>query len=180
MPLYTDDFLVITRDLTTQEKGACLLLLVHRFLDGSLPKSDGALRRITGVHRFHWPKVRDMVMPLIDNLWVASVERFSKRLAKPMVSSIGSTNRAKKINENNAKFPDSRARPLKKEDNTSLTYSSIGAAREATGKDLPHLSAAAARPQEARRGADLERLRLKADAPLVASAELIELMRRRR
>jgi len=58
MPLYVGDYLKDTRDLTAEQHGAYLLLLMDMWnRNGVLPHSAKALARITGISPKRWPSV---------------------------------------------------------------------------------------------------------------------------
>jgi uncharacterized protein YdaU (DUF1376 family) len=57
MPLYISDYLSDTAQLTAQESGAYLHLLMDSWLNGPLPRDREALRRIARVRASAWPKV---------------------------------------------------------------------------------------------------------------------------
>jgi uncharacterized protein YdaU (DUF1376 family) len=58
MPLYVGDYLKDTRDLTAEQHGAYLLLLMDMWnRNGSLPNNPKVLARITGISPKRWPSV---------------------------------------------------------------------------------------------------------------------------
>jgi uncharacterized protein YdaU (DUF1376 family) len=58
MPLYVGDYLKDTRDLTAEQHGAYLLLLMDMWnRSGELPNSAKVLARITGISPKRWPSV---------------------------------------------------------------------------------------------------------------------------
>jgi uncharacterized protein YdaU (DUF1376 family) len=81
LPLWTDAYLSDTRELSTLEHGAYLLLLMTawRTADCSLPDDDRLLARWAGLDRRTWARVR----PIMERLWTISEGRWTqKRLAK--------------------------------------------------------------------------------------------------
>lgn len=57
MPLYWGDYLRDTRDLSTLQHGAYLLLIAHYWQHGSLPDDERALASIAGVPRPTWRRI---------------------------------------------------------------------------------------------------------------------------
>jgi uncharacterized protein YdaU (DUF1376 family) len=58
MPLYVGDYLKDTRDLTAEQHGAYLLLLMDMWnRNGALPNNPKVLARITGISPKRWPSV---------------------------------------------------------------------------------------------------------------------------
>jgi uncharacterized protein YdaU (DUF1376 family) len=57
MPLYWGDYLRDTRDLSTLQHGAYLLLIAHYWQHGGLPDDERALASIAGVPRPTWRRI---------------------------------------------------------------------------------------------------------------------------
>jgi uncharacterized protein YdaU (DUF1376 family) len=57
MPLYWGDYLRDTRDLSTLQHGAYLLLIAHYWQHGGLPGDERALAAIAGVPRPTWRRI---------------------------------------------------------------------------------------------------------------------------
>lgn len=66
MPLYIGDYLADTRQLTTVEHGAYLLLLMEQWRRGWLPDDDEKLARITGMRLNQWRKAAGNLRPFFD------------------------------------------------------------------------------------------------------------------
>jgi hypothetical protein len=66
MPLYTGDYLAQTGDLSTEEHGACLLLLMHQWHHGNLPSCD---KRMASVVRSPARHFRRNIWPKIEHLF---------------------------------------------------------------------------------------------------------------
>lgn len=76
MPLYIGDYLADTQHLTTTEHGAYLLLIMHYWEHGGLPKDEKLLRNITklSVHKFQ--VVGPIVLKFFDqNLCHARIDK---------------------------------------------------------------------------------------------------------
>ena len=54
MPFYVADYLRDTRQLTTCEHGAYVLLILEYWATGGLPNDDDRLARIVGLSRTKW------------------------------------------------------------------------------------------------------------------------------
>ena len=66
MPLFVADYLADTADLSVSESGAYLHLIMHYWINGSLPQDDRSLARISKAGK-HWgricPRIRDRFGP---------------------------------------------------------------------------------------------------------------------
>ena len=80
MPLYIGDYLKDTRHLTTTQHGAYLLLLMHYWAHGSLPKDVTTLRQITGLDRYQWRRNAAAISALFSPDWRHA--RVEKEIAK--------------------------------------------------------------------------------------------------
>lgn len=80
MPLYVGDFLRDTRHLTTTQIGAYMLLLMHYWSAGSLPKDVPSLRRITVQDRHQWRRNAPVISAFFSPDW--RHERMEKELEK--------------------------------------------------------------------------------------------------
>jgi uncharacterized protein YdaU (DUF1376 family) len=94
MPLYIADYLADTAHLSATESGAYLHLIMHYWLNGSLPTEDSSLARIAKVHPPHWQKIRISLAPFFGNpkrggLWI------QKRVALEMRKSEEISNKRK-------------------------------------------------------------------------------------
>lgn len=79
MPLYVGDYLADTRHLSTEEHGAYLLLIMHYWRTGGLPKSDTQLARIAGMTPEGWAGSRETIAAFFDEEW--KHKRVEKELA---------------------------------------------------------------------------------------------------
>lgn len=66
MPLYVADYLADTSHLTTLEHGAYMLLIMHYWRVGCLPKDDRQLQRITRMSRREWSSHRSSILGFFD------------------------------------------------------------------------------------------------------------------
>jgi uncharacterized protein YdaU (DUF1376 family) len=69
MPLYVGDYLGDTRHLTTLQHGAYVLLIMHYWAHGELPRDDRALARIAGMRGCHWVRVRPVISAFFSETW---------------------------------------------------------------------------------------------------------------
>lgn len=69
MPLYVGDYLADTRHLSTEEHGAYLLLILHYWRTGGLPKEDARLARIAGLTPEGWRASRDVMASFFEDDW---------------------------------------------------------------------------------------------------------------
>lgn len=79
MPFYVADYIADTRRLTTEQHGACLLLLMDSWASGALPDDDDVLARVAGLDAERWAQVRPVIaryFQIADGQWVhARIER---------------------------------------------------------------------------------------------------------
>jgi uncharacterized protein YdaU (DUF1376 family) len=83
MPLYVSDYLADTGHLSTLEHGAYLLLIMHYWQQGGLPRSDEKLARISRMPVQEWKKIRKNIASLFNARW--RHKRIDKELAKALV-----------------------------------------------------------------------------------------------
>lgn len=69
MPLYVADYLADTTHLSTTEHGAYLLLIMHYWTKGGLPKDEESIRRITRMTSRQWSQSRDVLKSLFGDEW---------------------------------------------------------------------------------------------------------------
>jgi len=69
MPLYIADYLRDTRQLTTAEHGAYLLLIMEYWTVGELPADDRKLARIAGMTAPEWRKAKPNVQTFFTEGW---------------------------------------------------------------------------------------------------------------
>lgn len=67
MPLYIGDYRADTAHLSTIEHGAYLLLIMHYWRNGGVPKDDGALARITGMSGKQWASHKNAILSFFDD-----------------------------------------------------------------------------------------------------------------
>lgn len=69
MPLYVADYLADTNHLSTVEHGAYMLLIMHYWQRGSLPKEDARLASIARASLEQWHSIKATLVELFDENW---------------------------------------------------------------------------------------------------------------
>jgi uncharacterized protein YdaU (DUF1376 family) len=69
MPINVGDYLTVTRHLSTAERGAYLLLVIHQWTTGSLPNDDRQLARIVKLSLPKWRKIRPVIEAFFEDGW---------------------------------------------------------------------------------------------------------------
>src|SRR3974377_1803915 len=69
MPLYVGDYLRDTRDLSTLQHGAYLLLIMHYWQHDALPSDDQQLAAIAGVSRSVWRRISAPIRAKFADGW---------------------------------------------------------------------------------------------------------------
>jgi uncharacterized protein YdaU (DUF1376 family) len=69
MPLYIADYRADTAHLSAAEHGAYLLLIMHYWQTGGLPKEDAPLARIACMSASEWRKVRPTIAAFFNDDW---------------------------------------------------------------------------------------------------------------
>lgn len=69
MPLYVADYLADTGHLSAAEHGAYLLLIMHYWQNGGLPKEDRRLARIARMSPAEWEDARETLFDMFDDGW---------------------------------------------------------------------------------------------------------------
>lgn len=83
MPLYVQAFVADTRDMTLEEKGAYMDLLIHQWLNHELPQDEDRKRRLTGSTSRQWARIWPALEPRFPGGVNAKLERVrSKHLAR--------------------------------------------------------------------------------------------------
>jgi uncharacterized protein YdaU (DUF1376 family) len=80
MPFYIADYLADTNHLSTAEHGAYILLIMHYWVKGGLPKNEEAIRRITRMTPRQWAQSGNTLASLFLPEWRHG--RCDKELAK--------------------------------------------------------------------------------------------------
>jgi uncharacterized protein YdaU (DUF1376 family) len=80
MPLYVSTYLGDTGHLSTVEHGAYLLLIMHYWQSGSLPKDDARLSRIVRMNPIEWLEIRPTIADFFTDDW--RHDRIADELAK--------------------------------------------------------------------------------------------------
>jgi uncharacterized protein YdaU (DUF1376 family) len=79
MPMYWGDYLRDTRDLTTLQHGAYLLLIAHYWQHGKLPTDEHRLAVIAGVSFKKWKAIREPIADKFEEGWT------HKRVAQELI-----------------------------------------------------------------------------------------------
>lgn len=96
MPWYIPEFLAATAHLSTEEKGAYLLLIGYSWMNGPLPKDGEQLRRIAGIEKKSWPGVWNLLRGFWSDTDAGYIQkRTEKERAKAQQNKITNVNRAK-------------------------------------------------------------------------------------
>lgn len=66
MPLYIGTFFAETAALSAEETGAFSLLLMHRFMRGSVPDTDERCAIVCRMTTSRWRAIKDAVLPLFE------------------------------------------------------------------------------------------------------------------
>ena len=69
LPLYVGDYLRDTRDLSTLQHGAYLLLIMHYWQHDGLPSDDARLAAIAGLTVAQWRRIREPVQAKFTDGW---------------------------------------------------------------------------------------------------------------
>lgn len=69
MPLYVADYRADTAHLNAAQHGAYLLLIMHYWQTGSLPKDDAAMARIACMSPSEWRKTCPVIFAFFDGNW---------------------------------------------------------------------------------------------------------------
>lgn len=69
MPLYVADYIADTGHLTAAQHGAYLMLIMHYWRTGSLPKTDDALARVARMSPDEWHANRDAIASFFTPEW---------------------------------------------------------------------------------------------------------------
>ena len=80
MPLYVGDYLRDTRDLSTLQHGAYLLLIMHYWQHGALPSEEGQLAAIAGLTPASWRRIGTTIKAKFGENWTH--KRIEVELAK--------------------------------------------------------------------------------------------------
>jgi len=67
MPLYIADYLADTAHLSTEEHGAYLLLIMHHWHKGAVPKNEKKLAKIARISHAKWRKISDTILEFFDD-----------------------------------------------------------------------------------------------------------------
>jgi len=69
MPMYWGDYLRDTRDLTTLQHGAYLLLIAHYWQHGGLPTNEKQLAAIAGLSAYKWRAICEPIAAKFSDGW---------------------------------------------------------------------------------------------------------------
>lgn len=109
MPLYVGDYLADTQHLTTTEHGAYLLLIMHYWEHGGLPKDEKLLRNITKLSAHKFQAVAPVVLKFFDqNLCHARIEK-ERANAQKMISKRSAAGKAGAAARHGNRMAEARA-----------------------------------------------------------------------
>ena len=69
MPLYIGDYIKDTRNLSTIEHGAYLLLIMEYWVAGELPQDETRLARVCGLTDRQWMKIGPVIAGFFEKGW---------------------------------------------------------------------------------------------------------------
>jgi uncharacterized protein YdaU (DUF1376 family) len=69
MPLYVADYRADTAHLSAAQHGAYLLLIMHYWTTGGLPKDDAAMARIACMSPAEWKRAYPVIYPFFEGDW---------------------------------------------------------------------------------------------------------------
>ena len=69
MPLYVGDYLADTGHLTTEEHGAYFLLIMHYWVNESLPQESKSLAVLARISMKKWKGIEGKIKPLFGPEW---------------------------------------------------------------------------------------------------------------
>ena len=157
MPLYVADYLGDTGHLSTIEHGAYLLLIMHYWQNGGLPKEDAKLARITRTTTREWAGMRDTLAEFFAEGWsharidreLSSADAAYQRRAKAGSKGGNAQAMLKRTGSNagsnaGAGLKQSQSQSQKEEEPS----------RKQRDQDVALVGASAARPPDARPPAD--------------------------
>jgi len=128
MPMYWGDYLRDTRDLTTLQHGAYLLLIAHYWQHKSLPASEKQLAAIAGLSVHKWRAIQDPIAAKFSDGWT------HKRIDHELTESERKINQ-RVIAGRRGGFKSGTARSIKKGLRIIEAVASLPLKREASGNE---------------------------------------------